>query len=326
MNWKSSHVVLQRILKKSYNSEISHLKIFDCKAYSLLKEKDVSSKSEKLVSRTFVYYLIEYDSTNIFRVWNLEIWSISDYKNMIFDENQTFFINTKKNIILEKKMIEFVKLKVFDLVSYIVDLIEDDERWSTIVIRNRFVVSSFSIVDESSSALNVLASMSAKNVFIILSQSSLSTLETTSSFQSESASIFSSSLTRDKRAIKDSLSLSNDLSEIDRTSLDIAELVDLSRNIDSSNLKVSNIVEEKRVRKSKKIANLAVVSLLDIYSSLEISFIDIVVSKNANSNEMKNIYSTFAVITKSTRLHRDSLLSFSKLWRDMLRHSHVKDF
>jgi hypothetical protein len=223
-------------------------------------------------------------------------------------------------------MIEFVELKVFDFVSYIVDLTEDDERWLTIAVRSRFVVSPFSIVDESSSALNVLASMNAKDVLIISSQSFLSTFETTSSSQSESASIFSSSLTRSKRTIKNSLSLSNDLSEIDRISLDIAEFVDLSRNIDSSNLKVSNIVEEKRVRKSKKIANLAVVSSLDIYSSLDISLIDIVVSKNANSNEIKNIYSTFAVIIKSTRLHRDSLSSSSKLWRDMLRHSHAKDF
>jgi hypothetical protein len=182
MNWKSSHVVLQRALKKSYNSEITHLKIFDCKAYSLLKEKNVSLKSEKLVSRAFVDYLIEYNSTNIFRVWNLEIWSISDYKNVIFDENQIFFIYAKKNIIFEKKMIEFVELKVFDLISYIVDLIEDDERWLTIAIRNRLVISfsSFSI-DESSSALNVLALMNAKDVFIISSQSFLSTLETTSS-------------------------------------------------------------------------------------------------------------------------------------------------
>jgi hypothetical protein len=119
---------LQRVLKKSYNFEISHLKIFNCKAYSLLKEKNASSKSEKLVSRAFVDYLIEYDLTNIFQVWNLEIWLINDYKNVIFDENQIFFIYAKKNIILEKMMIEFVKLKVFDLVSYIVDLTEDDER------------------------------------------------------------------------------------------------------------------------------------------------------------------------------------------------------
>jgi hypothetical protein len=146
---------------------------------------------------------------NIFRVWNLEIWSVSDYKNVIFDKNQIFFIYAKKNIILENKMIEFVELKVFDSVSYILDLIENDERWLTIAIRNQLIVSSFSIVDESSSALNLFVSMSAKYVFIISSQSFLSTLEIIYLSQSESASIISlsSSSTRDKRAIKDSLSL-----------------------------------------------------------------------------------------------------------------------
>jgi hypothetical protein len=182
MNWKSLHVVLQRVLKKLYNSEISHFKVFNCKTYLLLKEKNVLSKNEKLVSRIFVEYLIEYDSTNIFRIWNLEIWSVSDYKNMIFDENQIFFIYIKKNIILEKKMIEFVKLKVFDLVSYIIDLTKNDEWWLTIVIRSRFAVSSFSIVDESLSALKMLALMSAKNVLIISSKSSLLILEIISSF------------------------------------------------------------------------------------------------------------------------------------------------
>jgi hypothetical protein len=94
----------------------------------LLKEKNVSSKNEKLVSRAFIEHLIEYDSMNIFRVWNLEIWLISNYKNIIFDENEIFFIYAKKNITLEKKMIEFVELKVFDFVLYIVNLTEDHER------------------------------------------------------------------------------------------------------------------------------------------------------------------------------------------------------
>jgi hypothetical protein len=105
------------------------------------------------------------------------------------------------------------------------------------------------------------------------------------------------------------------LSEIDRTFLDITELVDLDKNINSLILNVSNIVDDKPVQKSKKIANLAIVSSLDIeiYSSFDISFIDIIVLKNTNSNEIKNIYSKFEVITKSTRLHRDNLLSFLKL-------------
>jgi hypothetical protein len=158
----------------------------------------------------------------------------------------------------------------------------------------------------------MLALMNAKNVLIISSQSFFLILEITSSSQSTSI-ISSSSSTRDKRAIKDSLLLSNNLLEIDRISLDIAELVDLNKNIDSLKLNVSNIVEDKRVRKSKQTANL-------------VASLEIIVSKKINSNKIKKIYSTFAIIIKSTRLHLDNLLSSSKLWRDMLRHSHAEDF
>ena len=97
--------------------------------------------------------------------------------------------------------------------------------------------------------------------------------------------------------------ISNDLLEIDQTSLDIAEsisnTIDFSRNIESAKLDVSNIIEEKRVRKSKKFANLA--ASLDIVSKEK-------ELKNTSliNDEIKKVYSIFAVIIRSTRLHRVS--------------------
>jgi hypothetical protein len=67
-DWQSSLIRLQRLLKKSIRWELDHLKMFDCKTYVLLKESDVSSRSEKMKARAFVNYLIDYDSINIFRV------------------------------------------------------------------------------------------------------------------------------------------------------------------------------------------------------------------------------------------------------------------
>jgi hypothetical protein len=176
LNWKLLNICLNRALKKSYNLiiEISHLKIYDCKTYSLLKDKNVSFKNEKLKSRAFVDHLIEYDSLNIFRVWNLETWMISDYRDVIFDENQTFDTYVKQNFIIEEKMIEFVKLKVLNLESYVLNLRDEEEKWLFISIRNR---SAFAI--ENSSALNVLAQLTAKDVLIRIIQQS--TLESTSS-------------------------------------------------------------------------------------------------------------------------------------------------
>ena len=164
----------------------------------------------------------------------------------------------------------------------------------------------------------MLASSIAKDVSfmsrkIFSSQSQLSTLENTSSSDSDSSRSISrrlasssSSLSRGKRAMKDKLSIiSNNLPEIGQTSLDIAESVsfDLSRNIESANLNTSNIVEEKRVRKSKNIANLALDTSLD----------DISKDKNLeNESKIKEIFNVFAIITRSIRLHKNNLFSLSK--------------
>jgi hypothetical protein len=59
---------MQKLLKESIRNEIAHLKVFDCKAFSLLKEADAFKRSEKMKSRAFIEYLIEYDFINIFRV------------------------------------------------------------------------------------------------------------------------------------------------------------------------------------------------------------------------------------------------------------------
>jgi hypothetical protein len=59
---------MQKLLKESIRNEIAHLKVFDCKAFSLFKETDALKKNEKMKSRAFIEYLIKYDFINIFRV------------------------------------------------------------------------------------------------------------------------------------------------------------------------------------------------------------------------------------------------------------------
>jgi hypothetical protein len=130
LKWKSLNICLNRVLKKSYNLiiEILHLNIYDCKIYSLLKNKNVFLKSEKLKSRAFVDYLINYESSNIFRVWNFKIWTISDYKDVFFDEDQIYDTYVKKHLITQEKIIEFVELKVLYSESYVLNLRDEEER------------------------------------------------------------------------------------------------------------------------------------------------------------------------------------------------------
>ncbi len=68
LSWDSSLIFMQKMLKESISNEIAHLKVFDCKTFSLLKKADAFKRNEKMKSRAFIEYLIEYDFINIFRI------------------------------------------------------------------------------------------------------------------------------------------------------------------------------------------------------------------------------------------------------------------
>ncbi len=68
LNWDSSLIFMQKLLKKSIRNEIVHLKMFDCKTFSFLKKINALKRSEKMKSWAFIEYLIKYDFINIFRV------------------------------------------------------------------------------------------------------------------------------------------------------------------------------------------------------------------------------------------------------------------
>jgi hypothetical protein len=156
LNWDSSLIRLQRLLKESLiRWELNHLKIFDCKTYVLLKDANVSSRSEKMKARAFVDYLIGYDSINIFRVWNLEKDDVSDYKNVIFDENAYYDIydkNNKRHLIKESERKNFVYFRIYSVksaVDYAELLNNDDEKWLKTFIRDKLVLKNRTIEERS---------------------------------------------------------------------------------------------------------------------------------------------------------------------------------
>jgi hypothetical protein len=75
--------------------------VFECKAFSLLKETNVLKKNEKVKSWAFIEYLIKYDFINIFQVWNSKKNDVNDYRDVIFHE--TKFFDTYEKIDLFKK-------------------------------------------------------------------------------------------------------------------------------------------------------------------------------------------------------------------------------
>jgi hypothetical protein len=90
LNWDSSLIFMQKLLKKSIRNEITHLKVYDCKTFSLLKEIDALKRNEKMKSRAFIEYLIEYNFINIFWVWNSKKDDVNDYRDVIFNKTEFF--------------------------------------------------------------------------------------------------------------------------------------------------------------------------------------------------------------------------------------------
>jgi hypothetical protein len=68
LNWDSSLIFMQMLLKKSIRNEIIHFKIYDYKAFSFLKKVVAFKKNKKMKSRAFIEYLIKYNFINIFQV------------------------------------------------------------------------------------------------------------------------------------------------------------------------------------------------------------------------------------------------------------------
>jgi hypothetical protein len=52
---------------------------------------------------------------------------INNYKDIIFNENQIYDIYIKKNLVIQKKMIELIELKVYNLNFYVLNL-RDEEK------------------------------------------------------------------------------------------------------------------------------------------------------------------------------------------------------
>ncbi len=262
--------------------------MFDCKTYTLLKESNVSPRFEKMKSRAFVSYLVGYDSTNIFRIWNSEKSDVSEYRNVIFHEKELYNIYNKKDLIKKSERKNYVLFRTYTIKS-VTDIVEllnsDEEEWLKTSVRDRLVLKnskenlkrSFSkrpenqddevvkkSIDQKDDSIQLSTSFESSSPQLILRQSDLTEDERISRFQSEDAedAVDSSNvIVRRKDKNKKSESSRSESSrfdqlslfEIDQISLNVIDFqIDLRliKNIESVDLNKSNIIDEKRTRKS----------------------------------------------------------------------------
>jgi hypothetical protein len=337
LSWNSLLIFMQKLLKKSIRYEIAHLKVFDCKPFSFLKKADAFKKNEKMKSRAFIEYLIEYDFINIFRVWNSEKDDVNNYRDVIF--NKTKFFDTYEAADFFKK--EKKKLYVtYCAISLQIFENNDEKQYDKISIRKHVL---------NNSRKNVVSkSMTKKEIWSSIEIFQLSTFDDISSFEFKSTSTINIFVTieisrqnvsmKNKemisffRKIKSlnkennfsfrknnflyshSLNLSNDFLETENALLNVL----ISRNI-NSRIDEINIVKKKRVRRSSKgFTNTTWTS--EQMTRIFVFHTTMIIVFNTRTSK-------FVIKTTSTFKFHISNLSKSFLhWKTMLRHSHVEEF
>ncbi len=337
LSWDLSLIFMQKLLKESIRNEIVHFKMFDCKTFSLLKETDALKRSEKMKSRAFIEYLIEYDFINIFRVWNSEKDDVNDYRDVIF--NETKFFDTYEAVDLHKEE-ERKSYVTYRAISLQIFENNDEKQYNRISIRKHVL---------NNLRKNVVSkSMMKKEISSSIETFQLSTFDNTSSSEFESTSTISIFVTieisrqnvlmKNKemislfRKIKSlnkennfsfrknnflcsySSNLSNDLLEIENAFLNVLISRDINSRIDEI-----NIVKKKRVRRSSKdFANTIWTS--EKMTRIFVFHTTMMIVFNTKASE-------FVIKTTSSFKFHISNLSKSLLhWRIMLRHSHAEKF
>ncbi len=230
-------------------------------------------------ARAFVSYLVEYDFTNIFRVWNLEKDDVNDYKNVIFDEDAYFDTYNKKDLIKKSERKNFVQFRIYSVKSAVdFDLNSDEKKWLKTSVRDRLVLENRTMKERSiENPTDRIAEEVKRSVQMNDDQGQLPTsLESLSpqiiplrsgliedgrvsrfqSFNAEGAAESSNVTVRRKGKGKKSAEF-DQLSATGQTSLDVTEFqigleeFHLSRNVESADLNEANILssEEKRIKK-----------------------------------------------------------------------------
>ncbi len=337
LSWNSLLIFMQKLLKEAIRNEIVHLKMFDCKTFSLFKKTDALKRNEKMKSRAFIKYLIKYDFINIFRVWNSKKDDVNDYRDVIF--NETKFFDTYEAIDFFKK--EKRKLYVtYRAISLQIFENSDEKQYDKISIRKH-------VLDNSRKNV-VSKSMMKKEISSSIEIFQLSTSNDTSSSEFESTSTINIFVTIEisrqnvsmknknmisfSRKIKSlnkennfffrknnflyfhSSNLSNDLFETENAFLNVLS----SRNINFL-INEINIVKKKRVRRSSKNfantiwTNEKMTKILVFHTTMMIVF---------NTKASKFVIKT----TSSFKFHISNLSKSFLYWRIMLQHSHAEKF
>jgi hypothetical protein len=253
LNWESPLVRIQKLINqnKSVRPELDHLKVYGCKAYPLLKGADVPPRGSKLKPRAFVGYLVGYNSTNIFRVWNSEKGDVSGYRDVIFDEGELYDTYNKGDplVMLEKTHekepeIELQNGRMVEIpTNQLIDLDSEDDEWLETSIRDRLVLEGKRAVELPTSPPKGSSQRRSSRSPTLVSSQPLADPFTDYPPLPESPP-------SESQADESRVNLKRDPSSMDLADriLEMRRKREVKRNVISADLDEANILEGKRVR------------------------------------------------------------------------------
>ncbi|KAG7115870.1 Copia protein like [Verticillium longisporum] len=69
----------------------AHLRAYGCKAYAMTREAQLrTQKKQRLNPKAWIGFLVGYQSTNIYRIWNPQTGKIISTREVIFNEDELF--------------------------------------------------------------------------------------------------------------------------------------------------------------------------------------------------------------------------------------------
>lgn len=79
------------IVDRHYKPDLRHLRVYGCKAFAMTKDAMAKRKRrQKLNPRAWIGYLVGYQSTNIYRIWNPWLGEVFSTRDVIFNEDEYF--------------------------------------------------------------------------------------------------------------------------------------------------------------------------------------------------------------------------------------------
>ncbi|KID81860.1 polyprotein [Metarhizium guizhouense ARSEF 977] len=79
------------VANRQYKPDLRHLRVYGCKAFAMTKDAMAKRKRrQKLNPRAWIGYLVGYQSTNIYRIWNPWLGKVISTRDVIFNEDEYF--------------------------------------------------------------------------------------------------------------------------------------------------------------------------------------------------------------------------------------------